>query len=840
MWRASLASVKQWHERRRLKKSFKPMPRIASSRLSWGMTTDDATLQSWRDLHNPGLYEVKRGVPIFRAHRRKTRDALGKEIEIVVTDDDLPAIARNMSALQVEEGVPARIVDGHIKPGAEVPEAEQPALLGFALNPRCGRFGPKRTPCVMVDTYLKRDKLAIARERPFRSAEYYPDSKTIRGVALLLRDPQLDMGIVTYVGDEQPYLYAMENIMPDSIHDQPDRTDGEFTPQEVEHFEKLCRYMAKKGLLKYGEPGPSAPAANNTALPGNEPTKKKEEMLAHIRTEQPELYAKLEAAEKRIAGLIQEQERAKCAAIVERLKVDYKLDEETEIANLLAHTPAERERHIAYIKATHAPQDEQIQVYSGPSEGGLGNLSADHTAAASSLPNVGGYLDQGTSTTPFLKLALGYIADLVNQDTLGVVDSDPEKFFMVINPRTARLLAASPELHEYIKGSYWAEEEIKKGAHPNGKYGLPSSVYGFSVIVENAVRVTSHKGASRASSYAMPNQTILLASRPGDLEGVYGAPSFSTLTMFWFNDEMTVETKHDQWDRLTYGRVVEDTFESVTCPASGFLITSATEPIGEFARGLRNEDEDSDFIPQSAFRNPHLHPSEFSKGDKQMSDYKEQTQRVTGGGVGDPMLGVRNDSAGDLSAANGAYAIEQFDSGGSVRMTAEGGKATYSATSQFACDSSGTDIAFLPGNASTTVKVLQCIVSSTATAAATGDVTLIRRSAANTAGTSANASVGKLDTRDAANSSTPKHYTAHPTGLGAAVVTLRAERFSQQAAGTPPASRIVFDFQAQFGAKGLRLSGATDILALNVAAALGGAGNAWDVTWIWTEEPATA
>ena len=80
---------------------------------------------------------------------------------------------------------------------------------------------------------------------------------------------------------------------------------------------------------------------------------------------------------------------------------------------------------------------------------------------------------------------------------------------MTINPKVARELAASPEIHEYIKGSYWAKDEIEKGAHPNGKYGLPSSIYGFSVIVENAVRVTSQKGATRASQYAMPNQTIL-------------------------------------------------------------------------------------------------------------------------------------------------------------------------------------------------------------------------------------------------------------------------------------------------------------------------------------------
>ena len=206
------------------------------------MMNDDATLQSSRDLDNPNLYEVKRGVPIFRAHRRKAKDADGKEYEIVVTDDDLPVIAKNMAALQADENVPCRINDGHIKAGDDVPESRQPPLLGFAKNPRFGHFGPMRTPCVLVDTCIKRDKLPIARDRPFRSAEYYPHTKTIRGVALLLRDPQLDLGIVTYVGADNPYLYAMEDTMPDLNNDRKsdDEKDDDFTPDEDRRSTKRC------------------------------------------------------------------------------------------------------------------------------------------------------------------------------------------------------------------------------------------------------------------------------------------------------------------------------------------------------------------------------------------------------------------------------------------------------------------------------------------------------------------------------------------------------------------------------------------------------------------------
>jgi hypothetical protein len=210
------------------------------------------------------------------------------------------------------------------------------------------------------------------------------------------------------------------------------------------------------------------------------------------------------------------------------------------------------------------------------------DMTADHTGTATAVTNLalggsgGGKLDQGTSTVPLLKIALTYAAELINKDTLGVVDSEPDSFYIVMTPTTARKLAASPEVHEYIKGSYYAMEEIKTGQHPNGKYGLPSTIYGYNVVVENAVRVTSRKGATLAKSTVVADGNILMCSRPGELEGVYGAPSFSTLTMFWWNDEMTIETKQDSWDRLTYGRVVEDTYEALTCPASGFLFTAAT------------------------------------------------------------------------------------------------------------------------------------------------------------------------------------------------------------------------------------------------------------------------
>jgi hypothetical protein len=341
----------------------------------------DATI-TLADLEDARRYTVKRGVPIFRAHSRKVKDKDGKEITVTVTDADLPEIAANMAIAQARDGVFGRIVDGHIKPGMDVAEKDQPGLIGLQANPRFATFGASAIPCVMVDQYIRNDRLHIAKERPYRSAEYYPDAKTIRGTALMVRDPFLDLGVVTYVGANTPYLYAMGT---DDMDDQMKPDEDQFTPEEVQKYERMCRYMAKKGLIKYGEP--SQPAGGNTTIPGeiNDP---KKEPIMNANEGDPVLYARLEAAEKsaeanakRVAELLAEREREKCLAIVNSLRVDYSLNADKELERLVVMTGPQRQEHVQYIKENYKPLDGQIQVYSGPVEGGIGQRETSKDTA---------------------------------------------------------------------------------------------------------------------------------------------------------------------------------------------------------------------------------------------------------------------------------------------------------------------------------------------------------------------------------------------------------------------------------------------------------------------------
>lgn len=202
------------------------------------------------------------------------------------------------------------------------------------------------------------------------------------------------------------------------------------------------------------------------------------------------------------------------------------------------------------------------------------DLSASHTGTATAF--AGTTLDSGTTTTIPVKKFIDKAQNLIMLDTLGTVQAD--QMHMIMNPDTARLIAESAEIHDYIKSSPDAMHEIRTGSSPNATYGpgLPSTLYGMDVIVDNTVKVTSRKGATLAKAWAFPAQTVLITSRPGELEGVFGTPSWSTLTWFWYRDDMTLERFQDPINRLTRFSVVDCGIPVLSSPLAGYLLTSAT------------------------------------------------------------------------------------------------------------------------------------------------------------------------------------------------------------------------------------------------------------------------
>lgn len=213
------------------------------------------------------------------------------------------------------------------------------------------------------------------------------------------------------------------------------------------------------------------------------------------------------------------------------------------------------------------------------------DMTVAHSGTAASL---GGKLDAGTSTDPNFKETVTQVQDIINKDTNGALGAQPGKMVIVMNPTDARLIGASDELFDYLKGSPFAYPSISGTLFDNSMYGLPPSIYGMEIIVDGTVRVTSEVGAAVTREYVWPSGTVGVFFKPDSLDGVYGEKPFSTLTVFYraadqnggsidsTGIDLTVTEFQDTRNRRWEGHITEETAEVVTAPATGYLITSAT------------------------------------------------------------------------------------------------------------------------------------------------------------------------------------------------------------------------------------------------------------------------
>lgn len=203
----------------------------------------------------------------------------------------------------------------------------------------------------------------------------------------------------------------------------------------------------------------------------------------------------------------------------------------------------------------------------------------DTSHAKTATQTGGGTWDAATTANMYIKKSINYGVNQILQDTLAVVG--PEDLYLVINPTCAKKMGESQEIADFVKGSPFALAYIKgdiEGSSPvNRRFGLPETYAGVNIVVEDAVKVTSRKGATRATSYALGDTTAFITARPGSLIGSYGGPSFSTCTIFCVKgDELAVETMRDTNNRRVTGRVIDHFKAVVTSSISGFLYSTVT------------------------------------------------------------------------------------------------------------------------------------------------------------------------------------------------------------------------------------------------------------------------
>jgi len=149
---------------------------------------------------------------------------------------------------------------------------------------------------------------------------------------------------------------------------------------------------------------------------------------------------------------------------------------------------------------------------------------------------------------------------------------------------------------------------------------------------------------------------------------------------------------------------------------------------------------------------------------------------------------------------------------------------------------SPTDVFTIAGSASKTIRVRQILVSGFATSATSVALNIIRRSAANTGGTSVAQTAGKRDVNDDNATASLLLYSANPSGLGTSAGIIDGGRLGLVAAsGVSQIDRINFQY-GWLNEKAPVLRGATDLLALNFGGAGWPAGGTLDIAIWWTEE----
>jgi hypothetical protein len=163
--------------------------------------TQDPTMRFLAEFDDSLKWEIVPNVPLMVPHQRTAPDGTTYK----VGSQRLDTIRAVMDQIEAEDGVLPKIQIGHTVKGG--PEAE---LLGFVRNRRIGEWGPKRKEGLLGDFWFHKDKYPKAAGHPFRSPEFYPVRNQISAVALLSRDPELDMGAVSFSRIDDCIFYNLQ------------------------------------------------------------------------------------------------------------------------------------------------------------------------------------------------------------------------------------------------------------------------------------------------------------------------------------------------------------------------------------------------------------------------------------------------------------------------------------------------------------------------------------------------------------------------------------------------------------------------------------------------------
>jgi hypothetical protein len=177
--------------------------------------------------------------------------------------------------------------------------------------------------------------------------------------------------------------------------------------------------------------------------------------------------------------------------------------------------------------------------------------------------------------------------------------------------------------------------------------------------------------------------------------------------------------------------------------------------------------------------------------------------------------------------------------GNVVGISSNGTRATFHYVAQDITPvATATDVLVLTGSATKVIRVTKVVIVGTATAASIYDHYVVKRTAANTAGTSTNVTAAKSDSTDDAQTATLALYTANPSALGTGIA-VEANKTYLSASASPGAAALPSAYT--FGVrndKAIVLRGTSESLAINFNGQAVPAGASLYLSIEWTEDVA--
>lgn len=184
---------------------------------------------------------------------------------------------------------------------------------------------------------------------------------------------------------------------------------------------------------------------------------------------------------------------------------------------------------------------------------------------------------------------------------------------------------------------------------------------------------------------------------------------------------------------------------------------------------------------------------------------------------------------------NGHRINTQMNEAGSTYTDHSGRLASYSAFSSFTTAALATDIFTITGSATKTVKIRTVIISGTNTGNTNALVLMLKRSTANTLGTSTTLTNVPNDSNNAAGTATVRSYTVSPT-LGTLVGNIEGELIFLPTLASSNSSSNENITYGDDGTQPITLRGTSEVFAVNLNGVSLLGTTVMNISINWTEE----